>query len=223
MRKRSTQRQQGQSLTEFIVAISGFGILLLSLLQIILFYRAKATVDYAAMEAARAGALHGADMTAMRKGFARGLTPLYATATASPTAIATAEAFAHAYTDINVFRVGSVTVISPTGAAYDDFKEAQYDGSMALPNDSLNFRSSITGSRSGLSVQDANILKIEVSYDYPMIVPLMDKFLAGFNVAKLDLARTAKDGHTVYSIPIVSSAMVRMQSPVTARGNLAAR
>lgn len=223
MRKRTARRQQGQSLTEFIVAISGFGILLLSLLQIILFYRAKATVDYAAMEAARAGALHGADMKAMQSGFARGLTPLYATATASPTAVGTYEAYGKALLDIEAFRVGSITVISPTGSAYDDFKEAQYDGSMALPNDSLNFRSSTTGSRSGLSVQDANILKIEVSYDYPMIVPLMDKFLAGFNVAKLDLVRTAKDGHTVYSIPIVSSAMVRMQSPVTARGNLAAR
>lgn len=223
IKKSPVRRQQGQSLTEFVVAISGFGILLLSLLQIILFYRAKATVDYAALEAARAGALHGADMTSMQAGLARGLTPLYATATASPTAVGTFEAYGKALADIRLLKVGTITVISPTGSAYDDFKEAQYDGTMALPNDSLNFRTSSAGSRSGLSVQDANILKIEVSYDYPMIVPLMDKFLAGFNVAKLDLKRTAVERHTVYSIPIVSSAMVRMQSPITVRGNLAAR
>lgn len=193
----------------------GFGLLLLALLQAILFYRAKITLDYAALEAARAGALHGADATQMQNGFARGLTPLYATATASPTAAATFEAYLKAQAAARTF--GSIKVISPTVAAFDDFKEAQYDGTMAIPNDTLNFRSTRPRGGSGLSVQDANILKIQVSFWYPLIVPIID------HIGTPDATRSALEGHTVFSLQIVSSAMVRMQSPITQRGNLAAR
>jgi TadE-like protein len=208
-------RQRGQSLTEFVISMVGFGLLLLALLQAILLYRAKTTIDYAALEAARAGALHGVDQGQMKKGLARGLTPLYATATASPSITGTAEAYAKAYTAVLAF--GTITVLSPTTASFDDFKEAQYDGTMALPNDTLNFRSTTIGRSGGLSVQDANILKIQVKFTYPLIVPIIDRILG-----TRDLARTALEGHTVYSLPIVTGAMVRMQSPITNRGNLPA-
>jgi hypothetical protein len=211
--------QRGQSLTEFLVAMFGFGVLLLGLLQVILLYRAKATVDYAALEAARAGALHGADKGQMQKGLARGLTPLYATATASPTAAGTFEAYGKAYLAVLAF--STIKVLSPTTGSFDDFKEAQYDGTMALPNDTLNFRPTSVGSH-GLSVQDANILKIQVTFTYPLIVPVIDRMLSTMGIARLDFARTAAEGHTVYSIPLVASAMVRMQSPITSRGNLPA-
>lgn len=209
-------RQRGQSLPEFAIAVFGFGILLLALFQAILFYRAKTTIDYAALEAARSGALHGADMSAMRTGLARGLTPLYATATASPGKQGTIEAYAKALVAARTF--GKITVISPTQSAFDDFKESQWDGSMALPNDTLNFRGTSKGGRSGLSVQDANILKIKVAFRYPLIVPLVDRLIGTY-----DIERSALEGHKVYSLSIVSNAMVRMQSPVTKRSNLASR
>jgi hypothetical protein len=219
MSRHFTMQQRGQSLTEFLVAMFGFGVLLLGLLQAILLYRAKATVDYAALEAARAGALHGADKGQMQKGLARGLTPLYATATASPTAAGTFEAYGKAY--LAVLGFSTIKVLSPTTGSFDDFKEAQYDGTMALPNDTLNFRPTSVGSH-GLSVQDANILKIQVTFKYPLIVPVIDRMLSAMGIASLDIARTATEGHTVYSLPIVAGAMVRMQSPITNRGNLPA-
>jgi hypothetical protein len=219
MSRHFTMQQRGQSLTEFLVAMFGFGVLLLGLLQAILLYRAKATVDYAALEAARAGALHGADKGQMQKGLARGLTPLYATATASPTAAGTFEAYGKAY--LAVLGFSTIKVLSPTTGSFDDFKEAQYDGTMALPNDTLNFRPTSAGSH-GLSVQDANILKIQVTFKYPLIVPVIDRMLSAMGIASLDIARTATEGHTVYSLPIVAGAMVRMQSPITNRGNLPA-
>jgi hypothetical protein len=217
MSRRFPMPQRGQSLPEFLVAMFGFGVLLLGLLQAILLDRAKTTVDYAALEAARAGALHGADKGQMQKGLARGLTPLYATATASPTAAGTFEAYGKAY--LAVLGFSTIKVLSPTTGSFDDFREAQYDGTMALPNDTLNFRPTSVGSH-GLSVQDANILKIQVTYTYPLIVPVIDRMLSTMGIASLDFARTATEGHKVYSIPIVASATVRMQSPITDRGNL---
>jgi hypothetical protein len=207
------KQQRGQSITEFLIAILGFGLLLLGMLQAILLYRAKATVDYAALEAARAGALHGVDMGQMQKGFARGITPLFATATASPSAAGIAQAYLAAYPA--VLTSTTIKVLSPNSGSFDDFKEAQYDGTMAIPNDTLNFRSTTVGSRGGLSVQDANILKIQVTFKFPLIVPIIDRILGTF-----DVARSAVDGHSVYSLPIVTSAMVRMQSPITNRANL---
>ena len=213
MNRHLPMHQRGQSITEFLVSMFGFGMLLLALLQAILLGRAKTTVDYAALEAARTGALYGADKGKMQWGLARGLTPLYATATASPTAAATFEAEGKAYAEVLAF--STIKVLSPTAGSFDDFKEAQYDGTMALPNDTLNFRPTSVGSRGGLTVQDANILKIQVTFSYPLIVPVIDRM-----IGTLDLARTATQGHNVYSIPIVASAMVRMQSPITNRGNL---
>ena len=214
------QRQHGQSLIEFLIAMFAFGFLLLGLFQAILFYRAKATVDYAAMEAARSGAVHGATMSSMREGMARGLTPLLAIASGDPGKASTLLAFEKAKL-VTVPLHAAIKVISPTTSAYSDFKEDQGDGTMALPNDSLNYRSSSPGAN-GMSIQDANILKIQVTYHYPMIVPIVDRVVGAILGGGPDLAYSAEDGHTVYSIPIVSSAEVRMQSPISDTSSLPA-
>ena len=71
------RRQRGQSLLEFVIVVPAFLFLLLAAFQFMLIYRAKATLDYAALEAARAGAVHGADIDQIRRGLIRGITPLY--------------------------------------------------------------------------------------------------------------------------------------------------
>lgn len=209
---RAWKRQGGQSLTEFLVAMFGFGFLLLGLLQAILFYRAKVLVDYAAQEAARAGATSGVDHTKMVHGFARGLAPLYATGT--PGVAGAAVALGSAELALTT-GAGSIKVISPTRAAYTDFAEDQFDGKKALPNDSLYFRPDTVGKSSGLNVQDANLLKIQVTYRYRLIVPIIDKL-----IGTQDISGSVLAGHTVYYLPIVGEAMVRMQSPIYNSGNL---
>lgn len=106
-------------------------------------------------------------------------------------------------------KVAHITIVSPTQAAFNDWKEAQYDGVAAIPNDSLPFRGSTIGSRSGMTVHDANVLKISVTYKYPLIVPLIDRM-----IGTVDAVRTATEGHAVYSLSIASQAIVRMQTPI---------
>jgi hypothetical protein len=74
---------------------------------------------------------------------------------------------------------------------------------------------------SGMSVQDANILKIRVTYNYPLIVPVIDRLVSATLLQGPDPVYTTIEGHTVYSIPIVATAEVRMQSPIYDAGNLA--
>lgn len=213
-------RQRGQSLVEFVIVVPVFLFLLLGLFQFMLIYRAKATLDYAALEAARNGALHGAKIGAIRTGLARGLTPLYATGTGT-TDLLTARA--EAEHEARVF--STIEIISPTQAAWDEFAERQYDGRPALPNDGLAFRDASIGS-SGVNVQDANVLKIRVMHYYPMIVPFVDRVIQGLsNLVQGDWRDTVRlrgDPLGDYArIPIEASAIVRMQSPIYNRGMLA--
>src|SRR5690606_23770085 len=105
--------------------------------------------------------------------FAKGMMPLYARQTGTA---GTEAAYLRARTDLLMH--GKVTVINPTRAAWDEFRERQYDGQYALPNDTLAFRSAAVG-RSGVNVQDANLLKVKVEYNAPLVVPFVGWVLGG--------------------------------------------
>ncbi|MGY0505787.1 TadE/TadG family type IV pilus assembly protein [Luteimonas sp. e5] len=225
LRTPSAYRQRGQSATEFLVVVPVLLLLILGIVQMVLLYRAKATLDYAALEAARAGAVHGARMDEMHKGLKQGLMPLYTT---SKGAAGLAKARLALEQDFLLHKP-RIEVISPTRAAWNDHRERQHDGRWALPNDNLAFRSRSVGSASGMNVQDANILKIKVTYEYPLIVPFVDRVLAGLSrvirsdslipPTELTADNSLKRNWSPWSsatfrLPIESTAIVRMQSPI---------
>lgn len=202
--------QRGQGLIEFIITVAVLGPLLLGIFQAVLLYRAKTVLDYAAFQAARSGSTNSAQMGAMQSGLARGLMPLYAHDASATGAV---EAYGKALIDTRTPTVAQIQVISPTAAAFDSWKEKQFDGVDGIPNDSLPYRGNAV--KSGVTVQDANVLKIEVHYKFPLIVPLIDRI-----IGKVDLVRTAEEGHKVYSLDLVSQAIVRMQTPIRDRSVL---
>jgi Flp pilus assembly protein TadG len=215
-------RQSGQSLVEFCIVVPAFLFLILVTFQLVLIYRAKTTLDYAAFQAARAGAVNGVDHAKMRNALAFGLTPLLAT---SPDAAGVARARANAELETRLF--ADIEVIAPTRAAFNEFRERQYDGRYALPNDSLAFRDNRVGG-SQVNVQDANLLKIRVTYKLPLIVPFADRVIAGLSSLLTEgesyhpasmLIEEPVSGHR--RLPIESSAVVRMQTPIYDSSRLA--
>ena len=218
-------RQRGQSLLEFCIVVPAFIFLVLVIFQFVLIYRAKTLLDFAALQAARAGAVSGVDASRMRSALETGMAPLYAS---SPDVAGAAAA--RAKVEVlwkNPLLSPRIEVISPTRAAYNEFRERQNDGRWALPNDNLAFRNANVGG-SGVNVQDANILKIKVTYPMPLIVPFVDRVIAGLSdlVSGGESYRPASmliedplTGHR--RMPIESYAIVRMQSPVYDSGNLA--
>lgn len=219
--------QWGQSLPEFLIAVPVFLFLLLLIFQLVLIYRAKTTLDYAALEAARAGAVNNADVGEMKGGLARGLMPLYATETG---VAGTYKAWIKTKADLVLN--ADIEIVSPTRQTWDEFKERQYDGKFALPNDNLAFRRRTIGA-SGVNVQDANILKIRVRYDYPLIVPFVDRVMRGrsdyvessgfFDPGNVNLKDPLLSGPVMgshFRIPLESYAIVRMQSPIYSRDKL---
>ncbi|WP_368562944.1 TadE/TadG family type IV pilus assembly protein [Pseudoxanthomonas sp. UTMC 1351] len=215
------RRQRGQSLVEFCVVVPTFLFLLLVTLQFILIYRAKSALDYATFQAARAGAVSGVDKGEMQYALAGGLTPLFVT---SPDIVEVGKKMAWVRaTEVQVF--SRIDVISPTRAAFNEYRERQYDGRYALPNDSLAFRRAGVGA-SGVNVQDANILKIKVTYNYPLIVPFADFVIVGLSdlVSGGESYRPALMMFPVGDhrrLPLESSAVVRMQSPIYESSRLA--
>lgn len=214
--------QSGQSLVEFCIVVPAFLFLILVTFQLVLIYRAKSTLDYATFQAARAGSITGVDHSKMRSALAFGLTPLLAT---SPDVAGVAKARVNAELETRLF--ANIDVIAPTRAAFNEYRERQYDGRYALPNDSLAFRNDRIGS-SGVSVQDANILKIKVTYNFPLIVPFADRVIAGLSSLITEgesyhpasmLIEEPVSGHR--RLPIESYAVVRMQTPIYDNSRLA--
>ncbi len=218
----SRRHQSGQSLVEFCIVVPAFLFLILVTFQLVLIYRAKSTLDYAAFQAARAGSVNGADHGKMRSALAAGMTPLLAT---SPDVAGVTRARVKAEAEVRAF--ADIDVISPTRAAFNEHRERQYDGRYALPNDSLAFRDARIGG-SGVNVQDANILKIKVTYQFPLIVPFADRVIAGVSALLTEgesyrppmmLFEEPVSGHR--RLPIESHAVVRMQTPIYDSSRLA--
>ncbi|WP_454763253.1 TadE/TadG family type IV pilus assembly protein [Cupriavidus campinensis] len=219
----------GASMVEFIIVLPVLLLLCLGIIQFGLLYQAKATLDYAALQAARAGALdHGRNAT-MRSGLARGLTPLFAH---SPGLGGQQQALL--YSNAELLKPGAyrIDVINPTSSALQDFGRAgEYAGATIreIPNDTLGFRSTAAGPGSGISVQDANLLKIRVTYCYAMYVPFANRTIFSLMNAIDDIYSTGKPGLGLptrpnrcyalstaegsWRIPLESEAIVRMQTP----------
>lgn len=170
--------QAGQSMAEFIIIAPALLFVCFGILQFVLLYQAKSTLDVAVMEAAREGAVNNGSMKAMRAGLARGLAPIYAR---QANADGVAAALASAQTD--AANLSGITVLNPTQAAIQDYARPRYYADQAvtymeIPNDSLMYRdSTATGATSGMNIQDANLLKIHVHYCYDMYVPLVNKVI----------------------------------------------
>lgn len=173
----SRHRQRGQSMAEFAVIFPVVIMLVFGILQVAFLYQGKSTLNYATMLAARAGAMNNGDANAMRNALSRGLAPMFA-GRATPDGFAEALAKATAETREASY-LSSIEVLNPTAGALQDFGRARLDGQTGneLPNDTLNYRSTAPGGTSGISIQDANLLHVRVTYCYRLIVPVIGRMI----------------------------------------------
>ncbi len=189
-------------MTEFIVIAPVLFLLIFGVIQTAFIYQAKTSLNYAAFEAARLGALRNATPASLYRGLEQGLAPLF---THGPEAEEVAKARLFIRQEIaNGFI--KVDRISPSSKAFDDF-ETNIGGTNQIPNDHLMFRSSSVKLASGVNIQDANLLKIRVTYCYPLYVPLINKFLASLPSSE------AECGPGSGRMPINAQAVMRMHTP----------
>ena len=220
-------QHSGQATIEYLIVLPVLLLLFLASLQFVFIYEAKLTLNYATFSATRAGALNNGSMSAIEDGLASGLAPLFNHGD-SLQALKDARTLADTETSDN--KLTKIQIINPNPAALSDFNTT----GEGIPNDNLMYRDDAAGS-SGMDVQDANLLKVRVTYCTRLIVPVIKEMIYGIVVAHSQIISSsggplmstlkvntpaaatglcARDAqHTDYRIPLSADAVVRMQSP----------
>src|SRR5690606_35986920 len=191
------RRIGGQAMTEFVIIIPVFVLLIFGAIQIAFIYSAKITLNYATFQAARVGANEHATYSALRRGLVRGLAPLF-TSTSSmanvkediAAGIDSGETRRSAVSEVDnyvrIIRLSpSMSNLAPSG-----FGEKNELGYFEIPNDNLMYR---PDSSSKGSIQDANLLKIRVQYCYKLMVPIVNKIIG--SLAEAQNKRSPGDYH----------------------------
>lgn len=195
-----------------IVALLALLPLCLGTLQVALLLVENHHLDHAAFRAARHGAVSHGDMSAVRRAFAEGVSLLYVHSATpldrSNVVERVAVAYAAATADIAVH--ARVRLISPSVEAHADFA-VRRNGEQVIPNDALEFRSAAPGRRSGISLQQANVLRVEFTYCRPLVVPFARQLLLG-TMRMLDHDPWHQRCYAAGRIPVRSEGVAPMQS-----------
>ena len=187
---RSSARSRGISMVESLIALPLLFMVGLGAVQFALVMHARQALNFALIEAARAGSVGHAEAGAIRSGLSRGLVPwLYGANDLGEYAINLARAAVH-------IRQGEaigwmhLAQLSPTNASFDDWAEPARDangGLMAdvreIPNDNLVARAEASGApavgaASGQTLADANLLRLRLDYGVPLVVPVVGRLIS---------------------------------------------
>lgn len=186
--------------------------LCLGMLQVALLLAENHHVDHAAFLAARQAAMQHGDIGVARRALAQAGALLFVD---SDTPVDGSNALgrvvmaqALAMADVALF--ARLRVLQPGADAQADFAIMR-DGSRVIPNDGLEYRSAAPGQRSGISLQQANVLRLEVAWCRPLIVPFARQLLLGvLRLADADPWR--QYCYAAGRVPILSVGTSPMQS-----------
>lgn len=160
-------------MVEFIIVTPVILLLLFGAFQIALIYHAKTALNYATFEAARFGAVSNLRMSEMENAFARGMAAIH---THNPTSDDVMCAREVVYREIESGFVRIQVINPPPGAfADEELLDTSIDDDAVIPNDNLMYRNAVA--TTGLTIQDANLLKIRASYCYALYVPYINRVL----------------------------------------------
>lgn len=193
----------GQAMIEFVIIIPVLLLLIFGAIQIAFIYSAKTTLNYAVFQSARVAATNNATYSSMRRGLVRGLAPLFTNISDISdmkndidAGIDSGGTRRDAVSEVDTYT--RIIRVNPTFAMVDvaGFGEDVGDGVVGMPNDNLMYRPS--WQVDGVSIQDANLLKIRVQYCYKLMVPLVNKIIG--SLSELNNRRPAgsyREHHTV--------------------------
>lgn len=212
---------KGAAITEFLIVMLAMAPLVLGAIQLAMVFHAKTILSYATFEAARAGAVQNARSTAMQNAFQRNMLALYGGGSNVGSLLA---AYGRLKLDLLIpVALGgagmTLDILSPTTEAYADFGlRTNGTGVRYIPNEHLRYRNRAVGATSKVDLQDANLLKIKITYGYKLFIPVINRIAAR-------ILLLADPGNAAYysadppRLPIVSYATVRMQSDAQADAN----
>lgn len=219
--------QRGASLVEATVVLPLLLFVTLAVMQAASVFYAKSNLNYATLEAARAGAINNASATSINLAFQKAMLPYYGGGRTAGELAATVKKVASDATSAFV----RVEILSPTQESFTDYNSPRLQDALktsepVIPNvglDELTCPRDVPGCQadpksnaSGQTLLDANLLKLRVTYGIPVAkqMPIVGRFytwaLGAMGSAGTDTfmqALIAAD-----RIPVVTHTVVRMQS-----------
>lgn len=246
MAKMHNSKQNGVSITEFIIIAPLILFIGLVGVQYGLIYVARLNVTYAAYEAARAGAIYNADPARIQNAFFKGLVPYFATSgiylpgnthirspfTNKNPNLAQVTLQGMALKEVikkteSAFL--SIHMVNPSKASFDDWNDATLAKAYRIKtgqivrvirNDKLDQTDAVTiKTKSKQNLADANVLKLRFIYGYEPRIPLMKNIfssLTSFFTSNRDAANLRM--LAAGRIPIVVDISAQMLSPAIEGG-----
>jgi TadE-like protein len=188
---RKTSAERGAGLVETIVVLPLLLLVIMCIWQAALVYRAKSSVNYAALEAARAGSVENASTSAINAAFQKAMVPYYGGGRTYGELSGTAARVAADLTSAAV----RIEILSPTQESFTDYqsaaaqtalndageREARRSGGTATrvtepvipnvgldqlscPRDNSGCNNDPARNQSGQTLLDANLLKLRITY-----------------------------------------------------------
>lgn len=159
---------------ETLIGLTVILLLGLSVVQWAFVYEARSVISHATYMAARAGAVNEARVPPMKTAFARALTPLLAP---EPTVRGFEGRFLNKSSVEATFH-SRLRILNPTREAFADYGMNDERGRLVLPYSHLSSEPETAGRASGLSIHDATLLRVEITYGYPLNVPFAGPMIA---------------------------------------------
>jgi outer membrane protein OmpA-like peptidoglycan-associated protein len=208
--------QRGGSMVEFVVVYPVMTLMGLAMVQYAMAYNAKSLLNHASFMAARAGSTGHAQLSAIKKGMVSAMVPMYG---GGRNATELAQARARAEADVAVHT--QIEILNPTQESFQDWNAPglqqmlETGSKRVIPNGVQHYGNARDiRPNSGQSLQDANLLKLRITYGYEPKVPMVGQMYTSF----LRLLRTNEAGsfhNTLLEakrIPMVTHITLRMQS-----------
>ena len=171
------KKQQGQSAFEMLVVFPMVLLLIFGIIQWGYIARTKITLNTAAEQAARAGALNFGSRFEIQRALAQGMTPLYMRGVSNINGLRMGYIRSRAAVRVNA----RITVLNPSSQVFQAFAQEELYPLQSrrvreIPNDNLMFRPSTQQNISGgasINIQDANLLKLKIDWCEELKIPVV--------------------------------------------------
>jgi len=222
--RRARARQRGASMVEFVLVAMPLLLAGLVVVEIGYALMARQALRLALHEAARAGAVQHGEPRVIASALEAALTPLYVPAgsssagtDSSPRArMQASHARVQHHAGLALWRL---EILAPSASAYQDFgrPNPRYDGRLAIANDylaeqherALQNGSGGIGTQSGLTIFEANVLHLRLTYLRTPVAPLTAALL---QTASPLASAPARPALAAGLLPLTLEARMTMQS-----------
>lgn len=191
---------------ETLIVLPLLLLLTLGIFQFALIYIAKSSLDHATFMAARLAAVEQGSQASLMNGLTSSMLALFNDEMGD-------ELLLYKKVRQELLSNCEIKIINPTWEAFQDFGVMHTEGSLEIPNERLHIKNTMRGALSHVNIQDANLLKIQVEYGFPLHIPFVSHIILRFTGLFMQ-----QDRYRVYlskgRLPILSTAIVRMQSKI---------